>query len=654
MKHLLLLAGAACSTLWVSGQTPDGDSLTSPAWSIELPSAAITVAGPWGASRQLASSLSASDQLVALPAVRLAALGEGLVQPVLRGLQGSRVAVLERGMPMQGGRWGSDHGLVLPWHSLLSQTIQPATGLNRLMAGGALAVEGVPWLPATDSTSVEAATRLRHGDGLGAIEARWTHRRGPSQTAIELGLRTFADRNVPDSGFTYLDRTLPIVGGRLENTSGRSVNFAASWRHATAHQWELGASGGRFEQGLFPGFIGFPLEADLVGDAAPRATELPRQIADRLALTAQTWRADGTHVNVGLQWNERSELAPPHAHGWGPLPSDDLSFRLREVGAFAAVERPVRDGVTWGLQAEGLVGETAGWEFLLPSHRRGRVAALVGWDLPVWQVAGRIDLWGHVSEGFVEPLYAISGEAVGVDERAVELTRGFVGVTGEATRPGWRVALTTRAPDPYELAANGIHHGTARFERGAPELRAEHELLVEWGRGAWRVWAAAAPDFIYLGPTASFAPIAHAGQVMAFEQAPVFRTGAEFAQTWGEAWYADVRAAVLGAWRLDDGMGLPFTPPADARMEVGRAVRGMRIWSAVQTQSPSFILARNESHTPGFALLDAGFSAPFSRGHLRLTARNLLNTSYLQHINPYRALGLAEQGRTIEIAIQIQ
>lgn len=652
MKHLLLLAGAACSTLLVSGQTAHGDSLAPPAWSIALPSAAVTVAGPWGAPGPRASSPSASDQLVALPAVRLAALGDGLVQPVLRGLQGSRVAVIERGMPLQGGRWGSDHGPVLPWHSLLSQNIQPATGLDRLMAGAALTIEGVPWLPATDSNAVEAATRLRHGDGLGAIEARWTHRRGSTQTALELGLRTFADRNVPDSGFTYLDRTLPIDGGRLVNTSGRSVNFAASWRRDSEHQWEVGASGGRLEQGLFPGFIGFPLEADLVGDAAPRTTERPRQIADRLALNVRSWRADGTRLNAGLQWNERSELAPPHAHGWGPLPGDDLSFRLRELGAFAAFERGVGDGVTWGVQAEGLLGATAGWEFLLPSHRRGRVSGLVEWDMPVWQVAGRLDVWGHASEGYVEPLYAITGEAVGVDERAVALTRGFFGATVEAVRPGWRVAFVTRAPDPYELTANGIHHGTARFERGAPELRAEHELRVEWERGAVRVWAAAAPDFIYLGPTASFAPIAHAGQVMAFEQAPVVRTGAEFARTWGEAWYADVRASVLGAWRLDDGMGLPFTPPADAWVEVGRGVRGIRIWSAGEAQAPSFVLARNEQHTPGFALLHAGISAPFHGGRLRVSARNLLNTSYLQHINPYRALGLAEQGRIIELSFQ--
>ena len=45
--------------------------------------------------------------------IRSLDLGAGLVQPVLRGLVGSRVAVLEDGVPQVGGRWGADHGVLL-------------------------------------------------------------------------------------------------------------------------------------------------------------------------------------------------------------------------------------------------------------------------------------------------------------------------------------------------------------------------------------------------------------------------------------------------------------------------------------------------------------------------------------------------------------
>ena len=47
------------------------------------------------------------------PGLQSLDLGAGMIQPVVRGLFGSRVAVLEDGVPQQGGRWGSDHGVLV-------------------------------------------------------------------------------------------------------------------------------------------------------------------------------------------------------------------------------------------------------------------------------------------------------------------------------------------------------------------------------------------------------------------------------------------------------------------------------------------------------------------------------------------------------------
>ncbi|MDG1674489.1 MAG: carboxypeptidase-like regulatory domain-containing protein, partial [Flavobacteriales bacterium] len=47
------------------------------------------------------------------PGLQSLDLGAGMIQPVVRGLYGSRVAVLEDGVPQQGGRWGTDHGVLV-------------------------------------------------------------------------------------------------------------------------------------------------------------------------------------------------------------------------------------------------------------------------------------------------------------------------------------------------------------------------------------------------------------------------------------------------------------------------------------------------------------------------------------------------------------
>ena len=190
--------------LW--GQTQD--SLPLHTWHIQLPAAAVS-GGTASSIYKAPSSMTVADQLVGLPGLQVASLGEGVFQPLVRGLQGSRVVLRERGMPLQGGRWGSDHGPIVAWHSLLSQQVESPAGRGR-EALGSLNFDSSPWLAAVDTTSLEVATRLRAGDGLASLEARWIRRKENIQLSLEAASTSFADRNIPDSGFVYLNRTLPL------------------------------------------------------------------------------------------------------------------------------------------------------------------------------------------------------------------------------------------------------------------------------------------------------------------------------------------------------------------------------------------------------------------------------------------------------------
>ena len=643
-----------------AGQTPP-DSLPHHAWQLTVPGVTVTSeSSPQGSPQVLTSMAS---QVEGAPGLVLSSLGEGMTQPIVRGLQGSRILLLERGMPLQGGRWGSDHGPVLPWQSLLPQFFATAEGTER-QAFGSVTFDGIPWLPSKDTTSVLWATRIRAGDGLIGTEGRWTRRRGDAQTSIELGIQSFGDRNVPDSGFTYLTRTLPIPSGRLTNTSGTSMTGSAALRWRGRHDWEAAVSGGAIDQGLFPGFIGFPLAANVLGDGEVMRTEaLPSTQAHRLAATLRSWRADGGTWLWGAQWNDRMELAPPHAHGWGPLPDDPLSFRLTEWGAFARWTRPFEDQ-TWrlGLETELLHATTAGWEFLLPDHRRLRIAADLRRNGDAFSFLARVEGADHRAGGHEEPLYNFNGEIVGNDVRAERLQRQFFGLSLQGE---WRfdrshllrIHAVTRFPDPYELSANGIHHGTARFEQGNPDLRPEHQVELEavWQSGKarrFRTWAAASPDFIFIAPTATFAPIAHAGQTMAFEQAPAFRFGADgmIRSDLGGEGFASIQGAIIAAWRLDEGTGLPLTPQPNSTATLAWRRGGVQISVDGEFRAPSLVLARNELATPGTVLAHAQASWEGKKRQGSLRVRNMFNTHFYNHINPYRVLGLAEQGRTLEFS----
>ena len=228
-----------------------------------------------------------------------------------------------------------------------------------------------------------------------------------------------------------------------------------------------------------------------------------------------------------------------------------------------------------------------------------------------------------------EPLYASDGAVVGDDVRATALDRLMAGWAlmlnqpyhlGQRLEGQWTATVVySRVPDSYSLSANGIHHGTFRFEQGNPDLAPEktefratigsHDLMTPRRNiiGSVGLPVALRPRTTAsstLTPTASFAPIVHAGQVYAFTALDAFRTGGEIE--------ADVRIdrgrlstslALLGQWALETGLGLPFTSPTEIRSAVWwplgdkAFVRPRHRWIAEANPT-----ARNEDTTPARAL----------------------------------------------------
>jgi iron complex outermembrane receptor protein len=178
------------------------------------------------------------------------------------------------------------------------------------------------------------------------------------------------------------------------------------------------------------------------------------------------------------------------------------------------------------------------------------------------------------------------------------------------------------------------------------------------GRGSTSGWnhhvqgfAAVHRGFISLTPSASFAPISHAGQVLQFEANDAFRTGADGTVSWRkdrQAWTAE--GSVLGQWDVRTGLGLPFTTPAQVRLAWERNVaRGSQVELSARGLAPARLTARNEAPTPGALLVDIHLRQTSRRGQWSLDVQNVFNSAWLDHISAYRALGLAAQGRWVQV-----
>ena len=604
------------------------------------------------------------------PGIRALDLGSSLVQPVLRGLMGSRVVVLDGGIPQVGGRWGQDHGILIATE--LYDGIEWVQGGGQIWLGPDAVGGGMKFLPinllSTEGSETRFGSSFRIGDDKTKIYMLHKSRNNRLQWHVGLSYSKFGDRNVPQTSFEYIGRLYQIEDGRLPNTSGNSNHFVAGFidDKEDGSQLSVDFKYSELHQGLFPGIIGIPTQNQLQGDGDIYSTDIPNQSAKRTQLSGKllTEKNLTRTIKFAISNNIRIESAPPHAHGYGPEPENDLSLSLSEHYLFSEFKWGGYHGA-FGIQYEHLQGSTDGWEFLIPNHHRTRLATLVEYKLLKSSLSARFDLINLGNESYSENLYNINNEIIGEDVRANEL---------KTTMPCWAISweksisnerrflnLTTtaysRAPSNYALAANGIHHGTFRFEQGNPNLTPETAFEIRTNVKLSNVsksltfeinsFASLHKGFIHLKPTASFAPIAHGGQIYAFQATDAFRTGFEMDVNLqrGKSLFKTT-SSILGQWALETGLGLPFTPPLDLFNSYSHLMaENLTITLSHRAIAPSYILARNEDFTEGVSLLGCVLKLNSKKGSFHFEVDNILNRSWLDHISAYRALGLVTQGR---------
>ena len=607
------------------------------------------------------------------PGIRSLDLGAGLIQPVLRGLMGSRIAILDGGVPIVGGRWGQDHGVLVDPDLYEGIEWVPGGGhvwLGPNAVGGGVKFSSIHLLGESGSRT-QYGTNYRIGDNRSKVYVLSRLRNKNIQFHVGFSASIFGDRNVPQNTFEYISRTYEIAEGRLPNTGGTAYHGLAGFIYSTdgLGQISLDIRWSNIQQGLFPGIVGIPSQRDLMGDGNIYSVDLPNQHASRW-LVSSKWMKQGDFKRTflfSLSGNERIENAPPHAHGYGPKPKTDLSLSLHEYHLFAE-SKWEGDRGAFGFQAELLRGKTDGWEFLLPNHYRDRVSAVADYTFNSGTFGARMDMISTGNESYSEPLYAINNEVIGEDIRATALNNvtpswafsWFQPIDLEKIKMSFTASAYTRVPSNYALAANGIHHGTFRFEQGNPNLKPETAFEVRASGSSSsekfnidiQSFASLHKGFIHITPTASFAPIAHSGQIYSFKATDAFRTGLEVKMNLqiGRGKLATT-SSVLGQWALETGLGLPFTSPVDIINSYAHPIADkLSITLSHRAIAPSYLVARNEDFTNGTSLFGMALTLKMNKSVLRLEADNLFNKNWLDHISAYRTLGLVAQGRWVSFS----
>ncbi len=280
----------------------------------------------------------------------------------------------------------------------------------------------------------------------------------------------------------------------------------------------------------------------------------------------------------------------------------------------------------------------------------------------------------------VRYINALPTRGINSDEKEMDpfkQTRPFAnGMLGASYLPGERwnlkanIATGVRAPNLSELSSNGLHEGIYTYEIGDPDMRNEQNINADLGLyylGERFEFGASAyynhfMGYIYLQPTEEEW---FGFPVYRFTQGDANIYGGEISTAYKPRFVEGLKVSASYAeltGQLVNGEYLPYMPAQKLKPEIrydGSRENGSSFYGFVNTE---LVLDKNEvnseeSATMGYTLLNAGagisFSTARARYRLNLSASNLLNEAYYDHLSRLKNFGFLNMGRNVTLTLKI-
>lgn len=598
----------------------------------------------WVVGRQ--SSLG--ESLATQPGISASSFGPIASRPILRGLGGLRVQMLQDGADvLDVAALSDDHAVAL--EPLMAERIEIVRGPAALLFGNAAAAGAV------NAITHRLPRRAMIDAPLSAqLEARGETASSERAVGAQLAGRLGTAWRWSGDLHRMTREDLEIPGGHLESSGGDSQggNLGLGW---SSDETEIAVSISEFQSNY-----GLPASEGIRLDLRQRRVdlELTRQL-DHALFSAWRWRfADNDYGHVEIE--EDGEIGTAYAQ------------RGREARLSVDLGTPEQGWRgTAGVHGRELDFDAQGEEAFLPPSSTRQIG-LFGFATRTLgsfalEVGGRYER---------QRLDAESATPDGERARySAGAWTGSVGLRGPL-EPRWSWSMqatsTARHPTATELFAAGPHLAVGRYEIGDRQLSAEigrkldlglhFDDIPAGGRGSLRLFVADYQDFIAAQPT---------GLIDADEGLPIVRfaatdahfSGAELEWTNDRLWQGDGGKIGLSLWgdlvRARDGAGkpLPQIPPHRLGAEVSLVSGAWRaglesIWHDAQRR-----LAENETPTAGFTLIELSLAYRQRAGSTDMLwfarGSNLLDATARRHASPLKDVAPLA-GRSLRLGVQLR
>lgn len=440
------------------------------------------------------SSTNLIDALKRIPGIDQIATGTAISKPIIRGLGYNRVITLNDGIRQEGQQWGDEHGIEIDEYSV--DQVEIIKGPGSLLYGSD-AIAGVvnflaPKPMNADGIKTQILSNYQSNHNFfgysifnqGRQKDFFWNVRFSSKMAGNY--RNQYDGIVYNSGFNEYNGNFQLGVQKKWGTS--SLSF--STYNSTINMVE----GERDSLGNFlvvnqNGEENSATTSDLNGYKIGFPHQQIHHI--RVANATQVKMKNGVfHSDIAFQKNIRKEFGDVTAPE-----AIDLLFDLSTVNyAFRYNLKEIKKWETsFGISGMYQQNENKGIEFIIPAYGFFDIGGFLYTQKTIaknWNIAGGIRFDSRVLTS--DALRLDTNEMPTMDENAAlkfdRIRQSFNGLSGSLgvsyqVKPTTTIKLNLsrgyRAPTLAELASNGKHEGTFRYEYGSKDLKPEFSQQID-------------------------------------------------------------------------------------------------------------------------------------------------------------------------------
>jgi iron complex outermembrane receptor protein len=620
------------------------------------------------------SATNLVDALKAVPGVSQITTGVAIAKPVIRGLGYNRVLTLVDGIRQEGQQWGDEHGIEVDEYGV--DRIEIVKGPGSLVYGSD-GLAGVinfisPSIMPQDKSEINYAANYQSNNQLlansistsGSKKSFNWNIRATDKSASDY--KNAADGKVYNSGFNEQDFSA-MLG--INKSWGYSQISFSSFNQQLAL-----VEGDRDSTGAFV-------------TSTLNQINTPYQKIGHQKITSSTlWVLGNAKLNIdlALQNNKRREFANPDLPNNAELYFNLTTFNYTAKVSFQTLNKwQITSGFNGMLQSNRNQGE----EFLIPAYQQNDIGLFLTSEKFIkpnllFSYGARIDHRSLATDRLVldqfgMPIVIDTGVYFVKFNPLSKQTINFSAAAGlsyqYSNKSNFKINLSRgfRAAAVSELASNGIHEGSFRYEFGNENLKSEynHQLDFVYNYTSEHLNIEVSPfaNFInnYIFVEKLTSATGTDSIINSEDPAPAFKFKQSNAFLYGSEIFVDFHPHPIDWLHIENSFSfvnaikmnstdstryLPFVPPAHYRIDVraqtksiGKSIKNAFVKFSVDhyfAQNKVYTAYGTEQATPAYTLIGAGMGADliFSKQQtspikLLLNVENLGDVIYQSHLS---------------------